>query len=140
MKSLSHWRPYLGWTKVPFTICTDHANLQYWKAPQNLNRRTACWHADLQEYDYEIKYILGKTNVTSDFLLQPLNADQGKDDNQGIIVIPAECCKTLIVKNRIQVPLVLEVRRGLINLYHDHPLAGHLGRDETLQKVQEKFW
>jgi hypothetical protein len=29
MKSLAHWRPYLGWTKEPFTILTDHANLQY---------------------------------------------------------------------------------------------------------------
>ncbi len=54
MKSLAHWRPYLGWTKEPFVILTDHANLQYWKAPKNLNRRTARWHADLQEYDYEI--------------------------------------------------------------------------------------
>jgi hypothetical protein len=37
MKSLAHWRPYLGWTKEPFTILMDHANLQYWKAPRNLN-------------------------------------------------------------------------------------------------------
>jgi hypothetical protein len=36
MMVLSHWRQYLGWTKVPFTIMTDHANLQYWKSPQNL--------------------------------------------------------------------------------------------------------
>ena len=41
MKALAHWRPYLGWTKVPFIIQTDHANLQYWKLPRNLNRRTA---------------------------------------------------------------------------------------------------
>jgi hypothetical protein len=27
MKSLAHWRPYLGWTKEPFLIQTDHANL-----------------------------------------------------------------------------------------------------------------
>ncbi len=38
MKALTHWRHYLGWTKTPFTILTDHANLQYWKAPQKLNR------------------------------------------------------------------------------------------------------
>jgi len=37
MKSLQHWCPYLGWTKEPFTILTDHANLTYWKSPQNLN-------------------------------------------------------------------------------------------------------
>jgi len=61
MKALSHWRPYLGWTKEPFTIMTDHANLQYWKSPKNLNQRTACWHADLQEYDFDILYIPGKT-------------------------------------------------------------------------------
>jgi hypothetical protein len=27
MKALLHWQPYLGWTKFPFTIITDHANL-----------------------------------------------------------------------------------------------------------------
>ena len=37
MKALAHWRPYLGWTKTPFVIRTDHANLQYWKSPRNLN-------------------------------------------------------------------------------------------------------
>src|SRR6266581_353266 len=56
MKSLNNWRPYLGWTKHPFIILTDHANLQYWKAPQNLMRQTARWHADLQEYDYILRY------------------------------------------------------------------------------------
>jgi RNase H-like domain found in reverse transcriptase len=41
MKALVHWRQYLGWTKEPFTIMMDHANLQYWKSPKNLNRCTA---------------------------------------------------------------------------------------------------
>jgi RNase H-like domain found in reverse transcriptase/Reverse transcriptase (RNA-dependent DNA polymerase) len=40
MKALYHWHPYLGWTKEPFTILTNHANLTYWKAPRNLNQRT----------------------------------------------------------------------------------------------------
>ena len=68
MKALAHWRPYLGWTKFPFTIMTDHMNLQYWKSPKNLNRRMARWHADLQEYDYEILYIPAKTNTPPDVL------------------------------------------------------------------------
>ena len=29
IKALAHWRHYLGWTKFPFIICTDHTNLQY---------------------------------------------------------------------------------------------------------------
>jgi len=68
MKSLQHWHPYLGWTKEPFTILTDHANLTYWKFPQNLNRHTARWHANLQEYDFEIKHIPGNTNIPADAL------------------------------------------------------------------------
>jgi hypothetical protein len=90
MKSLVHWQQYLGWTKEPFTILTDHANLQYWKSPRNLNWRTACWHTDLQEYDYKIQHIPGKTNTSADALSRPPNTDQGKDDNQGIAVIPPD--------------------------------------------------
>lgn len=140
MKSLAHWRPYLGWTKEPFIIRTDHANLQYWKFPKNLNCRTARWHADLQEYDFLIEYIPGKTNIPSDFLSRSPTADKGKDDNQGIIVIPPERCKVLSTKKKIKVPPILEVKRGLMNLYHDHHLVGHPGRDETLRKLQEKYW
>ena len=140
MKSLAHWRPYLGWTKVPFIIRTDHANLQYWKSPQNLNCRTARWHADLQEYDFQLEYIPGKTNIPSDFLSRPPLADQGKTDNQSITVIPPEKCRTNTLKdNKIQVPPILEVKRGIMNLYHDHPLAGHPGHDETIRKVQERY-
>jgi hypothetical protein len=47
IKALHHWHLYLGWTKEPFAILTDHNNLQYWKAPQNLTRRSARWHANL---------------------------------------------------------------------------------------------
>ncbi len=39
-----------------------------WKAPQKLNRRTARWHADLQEYDFVIKHIPGKINTPADEL------------------------------------------------------------------------
>jgi len=88
MKSLQHWCPYLGWTKEPFTILTDHANLTYWKSPQNLNRRTARWHADLQGYNFEIKHIPGNTNIPVDTLSRPPGVDQGENDNQKIIMIP----------------------------------------------------
>ena len=140
MKSLSHWRPYLGWTKEPFIIWTNHANLQYWKSPRNLNCCTTRWHADLQEYDFQIEYIPGKTNVPSDFLSRPPTADRGKDDNQGITIIPPERCKTLSIEGKTKIPPILEVKRGLMNLYHNSHLAGHPGQDETLRKLQEKYW
>jgi hypothetical protein len=100
MKSLAHWRPYLGWTREPFTILTDHANLQYWKAPKNLNRRTARWHADLQEYDYEIKHIPGSTNIPADALLRPPGVDKGEEDNQNVTIIPPEKFQALVAAIR----------------------------------------
>jgi RNase H-like domain found in reverse transcriptase len=112
MKALAHWRQYLGWTKEPFTIMMDHANLQYWKSPKNLNRCIARWHADLQEYDYEILYIPGKTNVPPDVLSRSPDADQGKEDNKDIVIILDEKFKiaTTNLEGKIKVPNLNEIK------------------------------
>ena len=36
-KAIKHWQAYLIWTKEPFKVQTDHANLLFWKLPQKLN-------------------------------------------------------------------------------------------------------
>ena len=129
MKFLAHWRPYLGWTKEPFTILTDHANLQYWKAPQNLNRQMARWHADLQKYDFEIQHIPGKINTPANALSCLPDADQGKDDNQKVTLLPPS--------KFINAARTDEDHKRVIMMYtHDHPTAGHPGRDETLQRTK----
>ena len=145
MQSLAHWRRYLGWTKEPFIILTDHKNLQYWKLPQKLNQRTARWHADLHEYNYKIQYIPGKTNIPADTLSRPPGADQGKEDNQDITLIPPEKFTIATTKDteqeqQTQVPNDLEAQRAIMTMLHDHPSAGHPGHDETLRKVQQKYW
>jgi reverse transcriptase-like protein len=128
MKSLTHWRHYLGWMKLPFIILTDHANLQYWKAPKNLNCRTAWWHADLQEYNFPIHHIPGKTNMGPNILSRPSNTDQGKEDNQDIAILPPE--KFIW---SIAIGGVTEMQKcDLMTLIHDYPTVGHPGRDETI--------
>ena len=132
MKSLTHWRHYLGWTKFPFIILTDHANLQYWKAPKNLNRRTAQWHADLQEYDFVIHHIPKKANMGPDILSRPPNMDQGKGDNQDVVVLPQE--KFI---RAITIGGATETQKwDLMVLVHNHPTAGHPGRDETTRQAK----
>ena len=134
MKALAHWRQYLGWTKEPFVIMTDHANLQYWKSQKNLNKKTACWQADLQEYDYEIWHIPGKDNVPSDALSQPPRVNQGKNDNQAQIVIPPGKFKiSAITPNN---PITTEMKRAIMIHVHNHPIAGHPRWDETIRKTR----
>ena len=81
MKAITHWRLYLIWTEQPFTIYTDHANLLYWKSPQKLNRRTARWHSELQDYHFLLEHVPGKTHTAADALSQPPGSDEGKKDN-----------------------------------------------------------
>ena len=118
---------------------TDHANLQYWKSPRNLNRRTAQWHADLQEYDYEILYIPGKTNIPPDALLRLPGADKGEADNQGIELLDPKrfTIATVAPSGKIHVPAITEVKHRIMTLMHNHPTAGHLGQDETICKTKE---
>jgi hypothetical protein len=81
MKAITHWHPYLIWTKEPFTILTDHANLLHWKSLRKLNRQTARWHGELQDYNFILQHVPGKLHMATDTLSQPLGADEGKDDN-----------------------------------------------------------
>ena len=66
---------------------TDHANLLFWKSPHKLNRRTARWHLELQDYNFTLKHIAGKVNAAVDALSRPPGAEQGKEDNQEITML-----------------------------------------------------
>jgi RNase H-like domain found in reverse transcriptase/Integrase zinc binding domain len=88
MEAITHWRPYLIWTKEPFTILTDHANLLHWKSPRKLNCRTARWHGELQDYNFKLQHVPGKLHTAADALSRPTGADEGKEDNQQMTMIP----------------------------------------------------
>jgi RNase H-like domain found in reverse transcriptase len=87
VKAFKYWQAHLGWTKFPITVVTDHANLAYWKEPKDLSRRTARWHTLLQDYWFNIQITPGKNNIAANFLSQPPHAEQGENDNKGIMVI-----------------------------------------------------
>ncbi len=133
MKALTHWRHYLGWTKTPFTILIDHANLQYWKAPQKLNCHTAQWHTNLQEYDFVIKHIPRKINTPADELSRPPNSDQGENDNQDQTLLKSK----LFINTTHMANLPESSKWNLMTLVHNHPMAGHLGCDEMTRKATE---
>ncbi len=89
IKALENWRAYLIWTKTPFIIETDHKNLTFWKSPKKLNGRMAWWHERLQDYDFRIVHIAGKTNTPADTLSRPPGMDI-VEDSQKVALLPPE--------------------------------------------------
>jgi hypothetical protein len=72
--------------------------------------------------------------VLPDALSQQLGVDKGQGDNQGVVVILAEKFKTTISatkhitpEGKVHVPPLNEVKRGIMQLIHDHPSVGHPG-------------
>ena len=60
------WRHYLN--KEKFEVHSDHRNLQYLFSQKELNMRQRKWMEYFKDYDFPIKYYLGKANVVSDAL------------------------------------------------------------------------
>lgn len=64
--SVSHFRPYLYGRK--FTIVTDHLPLVWMRTAKDPTSRLARWRLKLEEYDFDVLYKAGKTNVNADAL------------------------------------------------------------------------
>ena len=119
-KAIKHWCAYLIWTKEPFEVQTDHANLLFWKSPQKLNRQTVQWHSKLQDYNFTLKHIAGKTNAAANALSRPPGVEQGKGDNQEITMLDPKMfihllqpgdpgtTEDIIVQAQNRVPLVMD--------------------------------
>ena len=80
-------------------------------------------------------HIPESTNGPADALSHPPGTDKGENDNQDIIMIPPHRIRTTIT---LETPSDQFLRNVLQEL-RNHPTTGHLGRDETLQKVKELY-
>ena len=88
LKALKHFRPHVAATEIPVTILTDHTNLTHWKATRKVNRCIAWWFTEIQDYNLTIKHMPGKIHTTPDMLSRLPGADQGKQDNTDIVLLP----------------------------------------------------
>lgn len=68
MMALKAWRQYLLDAEHQFKIWTDHENLKYFREAHKLNGRQAWWYLQLQDYNFILQHIPGKTNVKTDIL------------------------------------------------------------------------
>jgi len=87
--ALRHWRHLLIGTRDPVVILTDHANLQYYRHPQKINRQVARYINFLEDFNYQLKHIPGVQNHMDALSCRPNHNDGSKDNNQ-ITVLPDE--------------------------------------------------
>ena len=80
---------------------------------------------ELAEFDFELRHIPGKRHIPADFLSQPFGVNQGKDDNEDMVLLPPARFAQILF------PEELEQRHEILRLYHDHLLAGHPGISNT---------
>ncbi|GJZ18573.1 putative reverse transcriptase domain-containing protein [Tanacetum coccineum] len=64
--ALKMWRHYLYGTRC--IVFTDHKSLQHILDQKELNMRQKCWLELLSDYDYDIRYHPGKSNIVADAL------------------------------------------------------------------------
>ena len=79
VEAITKWRQYLLDTTEKFEVWTDHENLKYFQKPHKLNRRQARWYLKLQDYDFILQHIPGKTNTKADVLSRKDHIDTTED-------------------------------------------------------------
>ena len=90
MITLDEWRHYLIGTDENFEIWTDHQNLAYFRQPQKLDHRQACWFSELANYHYKLEHKLGNVHTKPDFLSKPSGLDKGENDNKNVTLLPPQ--------------------------------------------------
>ncbi|CEL62189.1 Retrotransposable element Tf2 155 kDa protein type 1 OS=Schizosaccharomyces pombe (strain 972 / ATCC 24843) GN=Tf2-1 PE=4 SV=1 [Rhizoctonia solani AG-1 IB] len=85
IRSFKHWRIFLEATPEPVTVFTNHRNLEYWKELRTFNRRHACWHLLLADFNFRITYRPGKQSGKPDALSQRSDHADIPPENQSML-------------------------------------------------------
>lgn len=87
MVCLEDWRGYILGAEEPFEAWSDHKNLEYFRAPQKVNRRQARWVSTLADYDFSLHHLPGAKNSAADGFSRQGNHDDGSRDNEDVVVL-----------------------------------------------------
>ncbi|KAF8754244.1 hypothetical protein RHS01_06464 [Rhizoctonia solani] len=133
IRSFEYWRIFLEGTLHPITVFTDHQNLEYWKESRTFNRRHAQWHLLLAGYNFQIVYRPRNPPIPPKQIKGTPSIKQAFKDYEMEAGL-------LFYQGRIVVPDVGTLRTDLLRIFHDSPLAGHPGRQQTLELVLRNYY
>ncbi len=155
--AFEEWRHWLEGAKHPFTVLTDHRNLEYLKSTKRLKHRQARWSLFFTRFNFKITYRPGSQNTKADALSQ-LNESSATNPSQELIL------PSTIILAPIQWDIMTEIadaqntdpppaetppnltyvpqplRQRVLSLVHSIPSSGHPGITATLQLLNNRFW
>jgi len=82
INALEKWHIYLHQLPRPFTILTDHHNLQTFTTKTLLSHRQARWAQEIAQYDFKILFHSGKDNGKADALTHRSGDLSEEEDNR----------------------------------------------------------
>jgi hypothetical protein len=91
VQGLEDWRHYHIGLPEPFTIATDHRNLEYWTKACNLHCCQAWWYLTLAEYNFTLVHKPGSLMIVSNLISQDSTKQvMDVEDNWNIIMLKPE--------------------------------------------------
>ncbi len=156
MKAIfKEWHHWLEGAKHPFTVLTDHRNLEYLKSAKRLNHRQARWSFFFTHFDFTETYLPGMQYTKTDALSRLHESSLLPLTNESII-------SPTIILAPIQWDIMTEITEAQATDPHQpklHPTAcmyhlryvrelfngytlssGHPGIAATVQLLTNHFW
>ena len=142
VEALTKWRQYLLDAMELFKIWMDHENLKYFRELHKLNRWQARWYLKLQDYNFILCHILGKTNTKADILSSKDKVDI-KEDNKDVQLLKEELWTRrtiaevkMLKRNKIteNLDILEEIKR---NNTREHKVDQTLKREDRLTWEQD---
>ncbi|KAL0150908.1 hypothetical protein M9458_053827 [Cirrhinus mrigala] len=155
--ALEEWRHWLEGSKHPFTVLTDHRNLEYLRSAKVLNHRQARWSLFFTRFQFQVSYRPGTQNTKADALSRIYEPGQPIASSESIlpttmIVAPVSWdIMTEIAEAQVQDPspancpadltyVPLCLRPQVLAKVHSTPSSGHPGIEATLRLLGNRFW
>ncbi|KAL0172961.1 hypothetical protein M9458_033272 [Cirrhinus mrigala] len=140
--ALEEWRHWLEGAWHPFTVLTDHKNLQYLREAKRMNSRQARWALFFTRFNFTITYRPGERNVQADALSR-LHAPPEEEETPDTI-LPGYMFVSPIqwtdADPPTEAPPGCPPDRQTISQVHSSLSTGHPGSNQTLSLVSNKYW
>ncbi len=154
--ALEEWRHWLEGAQHPFTVLTDHKNLEYLREAKRLNPRQARWALFFTRFHFSISYRPGSKNIKADALSRLHAPEENNDKPEPIlpltmIISPIHWSPNSVPSSSVsnndppgcppgRQYVIRAQRTPLIHSVHTSLGTGHPGANATLSLLKDRFW